>query len=180
MRLLLSGDIKSNPGQVNATESNRNRKQNKSFPSFCQECSKTVKANSKHLLCIHYNNLVYLKCIGTNSTKRLKVIRSATVDIWICYRCYLKELLFFNTQNLSEETISITDQTIQKNVHSKALETNRSHLSIALRNTQCMSSTFDEFQVMLYQHPFDITTLSETWLRNDTNWLTIVRTNTRI
>ena len=121
MRLLLSGDIKSNPGQVNVTESNRNRKQNKSFPSFCQECSKTVKANSKHLLCIHCNNLVYLKCIGTNSTKRLKVIRSATMDIWICYRCYLKELPFFNTQNLSEETISITDQTIQNSVHSEAL-----------------------------------------------------------
>ena len=41
-----------------------------------------------------------------------------------------------------------------------------------------MSFTFDEFQVMLYQHPFDIITLSETWLRNDTK-LTTVRTNTR-
>ena len=30
----------------------------------------------------------------------------------------------FNTLNLPEETISITDQTIQNNVHSKALETN--------------------------------------------------------
>ena len=34
-----------------------------------------------------------------------------------------------------------------------------------------MSSTFDEFQVMLYQHPFDIITLSKTWLRNDKNLL---------
>ena len=30
-----------------------------------------------------------------------------------------------------------------------------------------MSSTFDEFQVILYQHPFDIITLSEAWPRND-------------
>ena len=119
--------------------------------------------------------MAHLKCIDTNSTKRLK---SHDPQQWICYRCYLKELPFFNTQNLSEETISITDQTIQNNVHSKALEKNRSHLSIALRNTQCMSFTFDEFQVMLYQHPFDIITLSETWLRNDTK-LTTVRTNTR-
>ena len=73
MRLLLSGNIESNLGPVNSTESNRNRKQNKSFPSFCQECNKTVKANSKRLLCIHYNNLVRLKCIGTNSTKRLRL-----------------------------------------------------------------------------------------------------------
>ena len=38
-----------------------------------------------------------------------------------------------------------------------------------------MSSTFDEFQLMLYQHPFDIITLSETWLRNDSNLLQYVQ-----
>ena len=49
IRLSLSGDIKSNLGPVNPTESNKNRKQNKSFPSFYQECNKTVKASSKPL-----------------------------------------------------------------------------------------------------------------------------------
>ena len=58
------------------------------------------------------------ECIGTNSTKRLK---SFDPQRLVCYRCYLKELPFFNTQNLSEETISITDQTIQNSVHSEAL-----------------------------------------------------------
>ena len=72
MRPLLSGDIESNPGPVNPTKSNSKRKQDNSFPLFCQECNKTVKANSKRLLCIHCNNLTHLKCIGTNSTKRLK------------------------------------------------------------------------------------------------------------
>ena len=38
-----------------------------------------------------------------------------------------------------------------------------------------MSSTFDEFQVMVYHHTFDIITLSETWLRNDTNLLQYVQ-----
>ena len=108
MRLWLSGNIESDPGPVNPTESNRNRKQNKPFPSFCQECNKMVKTNSKRLLCIHCNNLVHLKCIGTNSTKRMK---SFDPQRWICCRCYLKELPFFNAQSLSEETISIT-QTI--------------------------------------------------------------------
>ena len=146
MWLLLSGDIESNPGPVNPTEANRKRTQNKSFELICQECNKTVKANFKRLLCIHCNNLVHLKCLGTNSTKRLK---SYDQQRWICCRCYLKELPFFNTQNLSEEAISITDQTIQNNVHSEVLETNRNHLSIAYLNTQSLSSTFDEFQVML-------------------------------
>ena len=91
MRLLLSSDIENNPGSVNPTELNGNRKQNKSFPSFCQECNKTVKANSKRLLCIHCNNLVYLKRIDTNSTTRLK---SYDPQRWICCRFYLKELPF--------------------------------------------------------------------------------------
>ena len=38
-----------------------------------------------------------------------------------------------------------------------------------------MSSTFDEFQVMLYYDHFDIITLSETWLGNDTNLLRYVQ-----
>ena len=38
-----------------------------------------------------------------------------------------------------------------------------------------MSSTFDEFQVMLYRRPFDIITLSETWLQSDTNLLQYVQ-----
>ena len=38
-----------------------------------------------------------------------------------------------------------------------------------------MSSIFDEFQVMLYYHHFDIITLSETWLGNDTNLLQYVQ-----
>ena len=172
MWLLLSGDIESNPSPVNPTESNRKRKQNKSFPSICQECNKTVKANFKRLLSIHCNSMVHLKRLGTNSTNRLK---SYDPQRWICCRCYLKELQFFNTQNLSEETISITDQTIQNNVHSEVLETNRNHLSIAHLNTQSMSSTFDKFLVMLYQNPFDIITLSETWMQNDSNLIQYVQ-----
>ena len=103
--------------------------------------------------------------IAVNSTKSLK---SHDPQRWICYQYYLKELPFFSTQNLSEEMLSITDQTIENNVHSESLETYRNHLSIAHLNTQSMSSTFDEFQVMLYQHPFDIIT-SEIWIRNNTN-----------
>ena len=34
-----------------------------------------------------------------------------------------------------------------------------------------MVSTFNEFNVMLQEHPFDILTLSETWLKDDVNLL---------
>ena len=34
-----------------------------------------------------------------------------------------------------------------------------------------MVSSFDEFNVMLQEHPFDILTLSETWSKDDVNLL---------
>ena len=79
IRLLLSGEIESNLGPVNRAESSGNHKQNTSFPLFCQECNKTVKANSKRLLCIHWNNLVHLKFIATNATKSHTIRNDAYV-----------------------------------------------------------------------------------------------------
>ena len=38
-----------------------------------------------------------------------------------------------------------------------------------------MVSLFDEFHVMLQEHPFDILTLSETWLKHDVNLLRYVQ-----
>ena len=38
-----------------------------------------------------------------------------------------------------------------------------------------MFSSFDEFHVMLQEHPFDILTLSETWLTDDVNLLNYVQ-----
>ena len=42
-------------------------------------------------------------------------------------------------------------------------------------NTQSMSSTFDEFQVMINESQFDIVTLSETWLRDKKHLLDYVK-----
>ena len=38
-----------------------------------------------------------------------------------------------------------------------------------------MVLSFDEFNVMLQEHPFDILTLSETWLKDDVNLLNYVQ-----
>ena len=52
------------------------------------------------------------------SNKEIEVIRSATMDM---LSMLSEGTTIFYTQNLSEETISITDQTIQNSVHSEAL-----------------------------------------------------------
>ena len=38
-----------------------------------------------------------------------------------------------------------------------------------------MVLSFNEFNVMLQEHPFDILTLSETWLKDDVNLLNYVQ-----
>ena len=38
-----------------------------------------------------------------------------------------------------------------------------------------MVSSFDEFKVMLQEHPFNTLTLSETWLKNDADLLNYIQ-----
>ena len=47
----------------------------------------------------------------------------------------------------------------------------RKHFSIAHLNAQSITSTFDEFQVMITENQFDIVSLSETWLCNNKHLL---------
>ncbi len=52
-------------------------------------------------------------------------------------------------------------------VHRSALTSNSSHLSLMHLNTQSMTSTFDELVMLLNDYPFDVVTLSETWLKDN-------------
>ena len=47
------------------------------------------------------------------------------------------------------------------------LDQNRNRTSIVHLNSQCLSSTFDEFHVMFNEYQFDIITMSETWIKDN-------------
>ena len=51
--------------------------------------------------------------------------------------------------------------------HRSALTANPLHLSLMHLNTQSMTSTFDELQLLLNDYPFSVVTLSETWLKDN-------------
>ena len=53
------------------------------------------------------------------------------------------------------------------NVHLQALENNAMQLKIMHINTQNMVSTFNGLLTTLSQYPFDIITMSETWLKDN-------------
>ena len=136
VRLLISGDIESNPG-----------------PTNCSVCEKTVRRNAKFVTCSQCKTNAHLSCVG-------KVTQT-----WLCQPCILTLLPYRGIKDL-DETQTIGAPCIQAECkHLRNLESNGT--SIAHLNTQSITSTFAEFEMMLSTYRFDIITLSETWLKDN-------------
>jgi len=170
LRLVLSGDIETNPGPTNSG----NVKKNKNKAPKCIKCEKTIRSNSKSLECLHCKSLIHFKCNNHTTTwLNCKTIAQQ----WVCSSCESRELPFYNCNdfNISTDSITTTNEDEYENEHINKLEELRKHLSISHLNTQSMTSTFDEFQLMVHQTKFDIITLSKTWLKNDRHLLEYVK-----
>jgi exonuclease III len=83
---------------------------------------------------------------------------------WLCNRCVLSEMPFFSC-NIQPAQQQVSCDFIQDSI--TKLNTHRNHLSVAHLNTQSISSTFTQFEAMLKSHEFDVITLSETWLKDN-------------
>ena len=96
----------------------------------------------------------------------------------VCESCHFKELLFSGLREFQEITATSTttiNSVEYENIHILNFKSHRKHLSIEHLNTQSMVLSFDEFHVTLEEHPYDILTLSETWLKDDVNLLNFVQ-----
>ena len=148
-RLLLSGDIETNPGPI------------------CPTCNKTVRVNSRRFVCDVCKNQTHQKCANSSN---VNIPNARTPVTWTCHICSLSYLPFFNVRDLITPYVQ-TDLVQLVNSdhvdHLEILKANSNHLSICHLNVQSLASTFTEFEVMLHQHRFDIITLSETWLKNN-------------
>ena len=82
-------------------------------------------------------------------------------------------LLFWNA-NITDTTISESESEVTQDEHSSVLHAKSEQLCIMHLNTQSMVSTFDEFILTINQFPFDIITLSETWLKDNRHLLDYV------
>ena len=99
---------------------------------------------------------------------------SRTPAILTYSKCYFRELPFTShsdTENINENTDLPLSATYYVDIHAEKFKEYHKHLSIKHLNTQFMSFTFDDFQVMINENHFDIVTLSETWLRNNKHLL---------
>ena len=148
--ILQSNDIETNPG-----------------PSpKCSICEKTVRINQKRLLCEHCREVTHAKCVNQANV----IQNSRTPHLWTCQQCLHLELPKIDQFDFSFDA---DEQNFQNDVIKPCLETLnefRAHTSIAHLNTRSVTSSFDEFNLMLTTYGFDIVALSETWLK-DNNFL---------
>ena len=160
-KLILSGDIELNPGP-----GLRKPK--------CKICEKIVRSNQKHFTCEHCFEIIHSKCLNY-----LNINQSGT-----CPDCLFAELPFYRTNSLNSSVELLQQQSEQQIQQSEflhdfdpyleMLDQNRNRTSIAHLNTQCLSSTFDEFHVMFNEYKFDIITMSEIWLKDNQKLLDYV------
>ena len=167
-KLLISGDIELNPGPNSGNRVGNQGNANVKAPKG-NIYYKTVRTNSKRLMCEHCELLVNLNCAIVN----LKIENSQIARLWSCHACTLRELPLYHQDVLrTKKKEAAVDNYI--NTHVTKLQELKTHISICHLNTQSMTSTFDEFQFMVNESKFDIITLSETWLNNDKHLLEYV------
>ena len=163
-RLLTSGDIELNPGPNNGPRIGNQGDTNIRTPK-CNICYKTVRTNSKQLMCEHCKLLVHLNCA---KNRNLKIENLKIARLWSCHACTLRELPLYHQGVLpmNKKELAVDNYTNTYVTKLQEHKTYKTHL-----NTQSMTSTFDEFQFMVNELKFDIITLSETWLKNDKHLL---------
>ena len=143
-QLLISGDVETNPG-----------------PTTCGICERTVRKNSHQNECSQCFTKAHSKCITTQSSLNTN---------WMCTQCTNTLLPFFNSRDLVENPITNVPDN-ERDVHLNILNGYRNKIRIAHLNTRSVTSSFPEFEAMLFKHQFDIITLSETWLKDNAKLL---------
>ena len=151
-KLILSGDIETNPRLANRDKQTK-RKSDRLPSSACELCSKTVRINSKRLMCIHCKSLVYLQC---STLKAVLIKNSGKAHEWVCESCHFKELPFSGLREFQEITVTsptAINSVVYENILILNFKSRRKLLSIGHLNTQSMVSSFDEFHAIFKNTP---------------------------
>ena len=115
----------------------------------CRICEKTARLNKKHFTCEHCFEIIHSKCLNY-----LNINQSGT-----CPNCLFADLQFYKANFLNSSVELLQQQSEQQIQQFEPLhdfdpylempDQDRNRTSIIHLNTQCLSSTFDEFHMML-------------------------------
>ena len=142
-------------------------------------CERPVAKNQKLLACEVCRELTHAHC--SNSNIDLTFFSSSIPTTWTCPCCAFTALPFrhadFSDSAIPDSDLPGTDaiDSLQfANEHLSTLQERSNQLKVLHINTQSMVSTFDELLVTMNEYPFDVVTMSETWLKNNPHLLSYV------
>ena len=127
---------------------------------------KPVAKNYKRCVCTERFDFIHAKCTQDIDPK---IVSSSIPKTWVCPKC-IGSFLPFHMHNLSlsdEESLASSDNEVMVDIHLEALNNRDKQMKIMYINTQRMISTFNGWLMTLRQYPFDVISMSETWLKNN-------------
>lgn len=150
--LLQGGDIGVNPDPP----------KRKSAAPRCPQCEKPVARN--HSFCF---DVTHAKCSKVFDPK---FISSSRPKEWVCPKCTISVLPFLSITSLSDTSCMSEPGTEDPDFvheHLHVLQERSHQVRIFHINTQSMASSFVELLATIDEYPFDIATMSETWLKDN-------------
>ena len=167
--LLCCGDIATNPGPCTNTT--------KIPKTKCPKCEKTVRKHQCSAVCQVCYDQLHVKCTDLELTKVKKQLiqNQLMVKNWTCSRCLFCVLPFHSVRSIDQQhedtnqNDSISSDAV--NEHLEALTSRPNQLRLVHINTQSMVSSFDELILLMKEYPYDVITMSETWLKNNPHLL---------
>ena len=131
-------------------------------------------------MCENCYDIIHVRCASSN-TSLYKTVQVKQPGIWTCNNCTLSKLPFFKIKDLATLDLTTDDNAntsrdwqLDFDSHLDALVERQKQLSFMHLNTQSMTSTFDDLQLVIQRYDFDVVTLSETWLKDNPQLLSHV------
>ena len=142
------------------------KEQKKTTAPRCNQCGNVVAKNHKRCLCVNCFDFTHARCAKLTDVKS---ITSTNPKEWTCSKCIGSVLPFYASSISSpgKDNSTTNDIASPQDQHHQALADRMSQLKIMHINTQSMLSTFDNLMITLNNYPFDIITMSETWLKDN-------------
>ena len=137
------------------------------FPCVC--CKKPVKSNQRGISCTKCQKWTHIKCV--NFPRALYEDENEHFIDWQCPMCILQQLPFYDTESDTPEPSNDSELSIIPNssfTDDKYTFPSDSGLKIGHLNIRSINNKKDEVHAFLKESPYDILSLSETWLDENT------------
>ena len=141
----------------------------------CPICNKSVRNNRKRLLHIYCLELTHVTCSNLTTEMKNKITSAAPIN-WTCTSCLFDKLLFKNRPTISETSESFGPKNLYEQCQiSEQFQHDKSSFKVMHLISRSLISSFPEFTAFVNNYPFDVYTLSETWLTPNTHQIDYVK-----